>query len=412
MDATEGPNANGITIKLNDVCVKSIVFTTPGTTGGEDPGDSSDVDTSGWQIAAYLFGEGWDCDWENGAVTSDTGVLTLTTTLGAIKTKCAVSGAIGGLNLQVWNASPIGGKVAYAILVKDAGDNTILERSGNVTVAEGEYGADCPLGQFCTEICYGPFKFSDSDTLMIAVAAGTTPPTIDAGSSGGSGGSDTPVIPGAPSGSGTVTFPSSPSTGSSDNNNNDNDNNNDDKTEIIDPETLPVKFEDDDNETGVEVAAPEDAFDDPENITFNAEPIAEETDDKDTFTFDFNFTDKDGNEVQPKSAVTVSVPVPAALTGKTVFVYHIENNGSYTEVNCKVENGKILFTAKSFSKYVITSQKLSANGEPVTTEPDATTPNPGSTNEPNVATGVGGVAVVLGVAAMAAGAMIVSKKRK
>ena len=75
----------------------------------------------------------------------------------------------------------------------------------------------------------------------------------------------------------------------------------------------------------------------------------------------------------------------------------------------------VVFSAKSFSKYVITSQKLNANGEPVADQPGTTDPgtnNPGNTNEPNVNTGVGSVAVVLGVTAVAAGAMIVSKKRK
>lgn len=397
-DATDDVIAKGVTIQVNAVNLSEIIFTAPvASDGGDD--DGSDADTSYWQIAAYLFGAGWTCDWTNGAVTSDSGVLTLSTTLGDIKRKCAVDGVIGGISLQVWGA-PVNQNVSFAILIKDAGGNKVLSKSDTIVVAQGEYGGDCPLGQYCNEICYGPFSFEETDTLYISVAPGTTRPTIDEDDF------SAPVVtPSAPSGGGSASFPSS-STSTPDNG----DNNNDDKTEIIDPETLPVKFTDDDNETGVEVAAPEDAFDAADEVTFNAEPIAEETDDKDTFTFDFNFTDKDGNEVQPKSAVTVSVPVPTALTGKTVYVYHIENNGTYTEVNCKIVDGKIRFTVSSFSKYVITSEKLSANGEPAAEQPGTTTP--GDPNEPNVATGVGGVAVVLGAAAMAAGVMIVSKKRK
>lgn len=215
--------------------------------------------------------------------------------------------------------------------------------------------------------------------LVSAGGSGTTTP------GGDNPGGDNPGTPNIPS------RPSTPSTS--------------------EPEET-VKFEDGKNQTGAVVEAPKDAFE--ADVTFNAAPVAEETKD-DKFTFELNFTDKDGNKVQPKSEVTVKIPVPAALSGKTVYVYHIEENGTYTEISCKIEDGMVVFSAKSFSKYVITSQKLNANGEPVAEQPgtsDPGTSNPGSTNEPNANTGVGGAAAVLGITAIAAGAMIVSKKRK
>lgn len=123
------------------------------------------------------------------------------------------------------------------------------------------------------------------------------------------------------------------------------------------PDPLPVEFEDSD----IKVTATLDTFDDITNVTFNAKPIADETTGE-QFTFDLFFTDKDGNRIQPKTGVTVKIPVPAALKDKTIYVYHVEND-KYTEIDCKVEDGMVVFTATSFSKYIITSKKLSSNGD-------------------------------------------------
>ncbi len=269
------------------------------------------------------------------------------------------SGAADG-----WNMSDITG----------VADSDVLKEFGYQINVNGTVGGinDMTLGDTIT------VTIKYTDFVATGISGGDTP-------GGDNPGGDTP---------GTPSIPSRPSTPS-------------------EPEET-VKFEDGKNETGAVVEAPKDAFEKPDDITFNAASVAEETKDE-IFTFDLSFTDKDGNKVQPKSAVTVKLPVPAALTGKTVYVYHVEENGTYTEISCKVENGMVVFSAKSFSKYVITSQKLNANGEPVADQPGTTDPgtnNPGNTNEPNVNTGVGSVAVVLGVTAVAAGAMIVSKKRK
>jgi len=146
----------------------------------------------------------------------------------------------------------------------------------------------------------------------------------------------------------------------------------DPKPEIITPPTpsqpsdpstsddkKPVEFEDENNDTDIEVTAPADAFDKADEVKFNAVPVPEETKDG-QFTFDLTFTDKDGNKVQPKVAVTVKIPVPTALKDKTIYVYHVEDDGKYTEISCEVEDGMVVFTASKFSKYIITSEKLSA----------------------------------------------------
>lgn len=150
----------------------------------------------------------------------------------------------------------------------------------------------------------------------------------------------------------------------------------------------PTEFED--NKTEIEVTAPDGAFDDVENVKFNADPVPEETNEEE-FTYDLFFTDKDGNKLQPKTAVTVKIPVPTALKDKTIFVYHIENDGKYTEIDCKVENGMVVFTATSFSKYIITSKKLAASNDSSDTSSDvsANDSNSGtSSGSSNPSTGV------------------------
>lgn len=170
-----------------------------------------------------------------------------------------------------------------------------------------------------------------------------------------------------------------------------------------------VEFEN--SETNIKVTAPAGAFEKPDEIKFNVVPVAEETKDN-QFTFDLTFTDKDGNKVQPKTAVTVRIPVPEALKGKTVYVYHVENDGKYTEISCKIEDGMVVFSATSFSKYIITSEKLTAS-EPAASDTsgeskptDSSVSGSGSTddgNSNNPSTGAaipftGAAAVIVGAA--------------
>lgn len=81
----------------------------------------------------------------------------------------------------------------------------------------------------------------------------------------------------------------------------------------------------------------------------------------DKVAFDISFTDKDGKEVQPNGEVSVSIPVPASFKDvKTLYVFHVENDGKYTEVKSEVKDGKITFTAKAFSTFVISTKDLNA----------------------------------------------------
>ncbi len=359
-----------------------------------------EIDTSGWQIAVFGFGEGWKSKWS--ASKPNSGVLTFTDTIGNIMKNDGVEGEIGGLQIQVWNV-PDKQDVSYSIVIKTGAGASYVNLTGTHTVSPTDTGFDYTLEQLCTGICWGDYIFKDDYVITVNVLPGKD--KFKTESSDNTGASGVPI--------GTVT---NGNTTSSDNK----------------PEET-VKVENGNNDTGATVNAPKGAFDKPEEVKFNAAPVAEETKD-DKFTFDLNFTDKDGKEIQPKSAVTVSIPLPTALKdAKTVFVYHIEADGTYTEVSCKIENGMVVFSAKNFSKYVISGKKLDSKGEPAADQPATSDPatsdttsgtsdtTPGTsgttsggttTTEPNANTGAGGMAVVLGFAAIAGGALIVSKKRK
>ena len=58
-------------------------------------------------------------------------------------------------------------------------------------------------------------------------------------------------------------------------------------------------------------------------------------------------------EAEPKSPVTVSVPVPAGFNANTLKVFHVKDDGSVEEIAFKVSGGKITFTALAFSVYAV-----------------------------------------------------------
>lgn len=140
----------------------------------------------------------------------------------------------------------------------------------------------------------------------------------------------------------------------------------------------------------------------------------------DRFTFDLTFTDKDGKNVQPKTAVTVMIPVPTALKDKALSVYHIEEDGKYAEISCKIENGMVVFSASKFSNYVISGTKLSAAGDKLTDDTakpgndksgstdGAVSSDPDSSGNP--ATGI--TLAVIPVLLAAGAAVVIAKNKK
>lgn len=129
---------------------------------------------------------------------------------------------------------------------------------------------------------------------------------------------------------------------------------------------------------------------------------------------------KDGAKVQPNGSIKAIINIPEILKNAAkLFVYRVEANGTFTDVNASVVDGKLVFTTSHFSTYIITSEALS--GDAVVTEAAATTTaapaaattaaggNGSSTDDKNQATGVV-IAVI--PAMLAAAGVIAAKKRK
>ncbi|MBQ6118490.1 MAG: dockerin type I repeat-containing protein [Clostridia bacterium] len=58
-------------------------------------------------------------------------------------------------------------------------------------------------------------------------------------------------------------------------------------------------------------------------------------------------------QVQPKSSVTVKIPIPKGYRVDAIQVYHIAANGAKERMSIRVENGYIIFKADSFSVYAV-----------------------------------------------------------
>lgn len=153
-------------------------------------------------------------------------------------------------------------------------------------------------------------------------------------------------------------------------------------------------------------------------------------------TYEVKLLDKDSNAVQPAGEVTLTLPIPKDNQGKTIkggTVAHGLSNGTVenlpiVNIDTYKTDGFVKVVTKSFSPFTITFATFGMDfeDEETTTETEATTTEPvteeattteapaqtGPTNggeDKNVGTGV-----VLAVvpAAIAAAAVVISKKRK
>ncbi len=156
----------------------------------------------------------------------------------------------------------------------------------------------------------------------------------------------------------------------------------------------------------------------PDGAKLNVEPIADKTDST-MAAYEITLTEND-KEIQPDGDVTVKIPVPAALKGKTLYVFRAEDDGKYTNMNAKLDGDYMVFTTDHFSEYVVTidgtladtpessdSDNSSDNSDNESS--DSENSNSGSDKSPN--TGFGGIAMSLGVFALAGAAVLVSRKK-
>ncbi len=154
-------------------------------------------------------------------------------------------------------------------------------------------------------------------------------------------------------------------------------------------------------------------------------------------TYEVKLLDKDSNAVQPAGEVTLTLPIPKDNQGKTIkggTVAHGLSNGTVenlpiVNIDTYKTDGFVKVVTKSFSPFTITFATFGMDfeDEETTTETEATTTEPvteeattteapaqtGSTNNGGEDKNVGtGVVLAVVPAAIAAAAVVISKKRK
>lgn len=127
-----------------------------------------------------------------------------------------------------------------------------------------------------------------------------------------------------------------------------------------------------------------------------------------TYTYNISLM-KDGSETQPNGEVTVYIPIPDELKALAyagdwidgvpvkVKIYRIEEDGTLTEMDVRIEDGCFVFTTNHFSLYTIVGYD----------SVDDTTPNQNE-NSLSIIAIIGIVAVVI----VGAGAIVIIKRRK
>lgn len=75
--------------------------------------------------------------------------------------------------------------------------------------------------------------------------------------------------------------------------------------------------------------------------------------------FDLNVLNASGVKIQPDGSLKISMDVPQGYTIDKIKVYRIEANGSKTDMNATIQNGKAIFTVSHFSLYAIVDESAS-----------------------------------------------------
>ena len=146
-----------------------------------------------------------------------------------------------------------------------------------------------------------------------------------------------------------------------------------------------------DKDTGIKATAADGVI--PEGAVLKVE-ADEENSDESSVAFDITISTADGKPAAINGTVTVTVPVPDELKGAdTYYVFYKADDGTLTDMKATCKDGVITFTTTHFSTYIVSTVNLLA---------DKNTPN----------SGIEGVAVIAGLAIAAAGAILLTKKRK
>lgn len=275
----------------------------------------------------------------------------------------------------------ISGSGQYVYSIDENGKYTEIK---NVVHGENNYALEGDYVEFFTTQT-GKFMVTDTKQtteeppVSSSSSSSSTPEEPPVSSSSSS--SNTPEEPPVSSSSSSSSTPAEPPVSSS-------------PTTSIEPEEPPVSSSSEtpsepeestpdkatdkvtDKDTGITVEADKGTFE--QETVLVVTPINTViTDGENAAAFDIKFL-AGGIKVQPGKPVTVRIPVPASMTGKTIYVYHVDENGNYTDMNAKVENGMAVFTADHFSKYIITTLKHSSSGEVSKPETNGGNPSTGA----------------------------------
>lgn len=157
-------------------------------------------------------------------------------------------------------------------------------------------------------------------------------------------------------------------------------------------------------------------------VDFSVKPIAELSNGT-QYAYDLTFTDANGVEIQPKTEVTVKIPIPETFKDKELYVYHVLD-GKNIPVDTVFENGAAIFTADHFSTFILSEKQLSETevqpSKPEIVTPGATDKTSDTTNgtDKNSDKSNGtdqkgtGIALAIAPAVLACAAVAVASKKK
>lgn len=122
-----------------------------------------------------------------------------------------------------------------------------------------------------------------------------------------------------------------------------------------------------------------------------------------TIVCDITLTDRNGKLIQPGGIATVKIPVPLGWRGMELYVYRMEAEGSYTDMQAVYENGCLVFATSHFSRYIITTGRIDSEAADTDSTFDENY-NVNTANSPSID--------IIAAAALAAGAAAVFKPKK
>ncbi|MCH5196635.1 MAG: leucine-rich repeat domain-containing protein [Oscillospiraceae bacterium] len=185
--------------------------------------------------------------------------------------------------------------------------------------------------------------------------------------------------------------------------------------DVTDPEPPEVTEPDVFESNGVTATADDGVL--PDGAVFSVEPKSS-NESNTQFSYEINFT-LNGEKIQPNGYVTVKIPVPEALVGKTIFVYRVSDSGRYTRLKAEVVGGYIVFETNHFSEYILSATRISNPTEDddddytyTDNSADSSTDNNNSGTTTNPDTGFAELSLTIGLLALAGAVVVVSKKKK